>query len=679
MAGTRLAVHSIFVAQLICLVVASFLYASTTQRPSTSSSTADPFISDQSGWKILVEDVSPVPLHDNSVGGYIREYFDVVVGQVNALLLGGEEVHHYHRETRTSEFVQQMRQQISKLPLKFINKDDDADDKAVVALSQLKMNFHMPMINDVVIIKRIAAGLEGAIRSNSAQQPTYHGIILATSDDASNGNAAELESCEEWVLSDESSTQPNRNTRKLKNPDIYLLTGCKSTSVDVMSDNSGVIVIRTTQHTDKDTNYGLLEQFLRTEISPILLKIVHQATTAKKQTNKLERVSVQLIDEDPSSHNRKGDNYKVHFDLLSEALSSSLQSIVSPMIHDLSFIYGGNVELLDDAIFWNDAIDLTSAPSAYLPLPNDVIEIEGGGEVVEVEQEADDDMEGAERVENEENEAVPKKKFVTTEQMSTFIQSHSSQKEGLEWVMFLPSKDHSPLTLRDKMSGSNGRSIILSGSKPVGMSLVQIDYDLRNVESGEADNKYIKSLSHSLIYLAGYIRDLNGLPSQSVMETYADFSSTTTPVNYFGGSTQPLSFSFWELESIAQSHWYTVLQHVLHEIDAVMYLLHEHGSTLALPEHVAEKINTATHILRKSIAFVEEGLPAMYATSALYGALAAIESVQADADLFELPYFATDHYLAVFSPLVLPLMMPMLFGLIREVKRYKELQRKKQA
>ena len=99
---------------------------------------------------------------------------------------------------------------------------------------------------------------------------------------------------------------------------------------------------------------------------------------------------------------------------------------------------------------------------------------------MEVEQEADDDMEGAERVENEENEAVPKKKFVTTEQMSTFIQSHSSQKEGLEWVLFLPSKDHSPLTLRDKKSGSNGRSIILSGSKPVGMSLVQIDYDLRN-------------------------------------------------------------------------------------------------------------------------------------------------------------------------------------------------------
>jgi hypothetical protein len=659
MAGTRLAVHSIFVVQLICLLAASFFYAST--RPFDPSSSSEPFISDQSGWKILVEDVSPVPLHD-SIGECIREYFDLVAAQVNTLLGGEEELEVHPRERRTSVFVQQMRQQISKLPLKFINDED----KLLVALPQLKMNFHMPMIEDVKIINGIAAQFERAIRGNSPKEPSSHGIILATSDDAFKGKATQLKSCEEWIMPE--STQPHRenNTRKLKLPDIYLLTGCKKTGVDVPH-ISDAIVIRTT-HTDKDING--LEQHLQTEISPILLKIVYQATT-KKQTHRLERMSVQLIDEDPSSH-RKGD-YKVHFDLLSKALSSSLQSTVNPMINDLSFIYGGNVDLLDDAIFWKGAIDLSSAPSAYLPLPNDVVEIERG-EAVDEKQEAEDE---AERLENEENESVSRK-FVTTEQMSKFIQSHSSPNEGLEWFLFLPSKDHSPLTLRDEKDGGNGHSIILSGSKPAGMSLVQlVDDDLRDVDSDEMRHKYINSLSHSLLYLAGYIRELNGLQSQS-METYASFSSAAVPVKYLGGSTQRLSLSFWELESIAQSHWYPVLQQVLHEIDATMSLLHEHGSTLALPERVAKKINTATHMLRKSISFIEEGLPAMYATSALYGALTTIESVLADADLFELPYFAPDHYLAVFSPLVLPLMMPMIFGLIREVKRYKELKRKKQ-
>jgi len=204
-----------------------------------------------------------------------------------------------------------------------------------------------------------------------------------------------------------------------------------------------------------------------------------------------------------------------------------------------------------------------------------------------------------------------------------------------------------------------------------------VDDDLRDVDSDEMRHKYINSLSHSLLYLAGYIRELSGLQSQS-METYASFSSAAVPVKYLGGSTQRLSLSFWELESIAQSHWYPVLQQTLHEIDAAMTLLHEHGNTLALPKHVARKINKATNLLRKSITYVEEGLPTMYATSALYGALAMIEVVTADPDLFELHYFAPDHYLAVFSPLALPLMMPLIFGLVREVRRFKKLKRKKQ-
>jgi len=606
-----------------------------------------------------VEDVSPVPLHDGSIGGYIREYFDVVVAEVSALLGLGEEeqVHHHHAERRTSVFLQQMRQQLSKLPLKYINHNDD---KSVV-LPQLKMNFHMPMIEDVTVINRVASELEGAIiRGNSAKQPS-HGITLAPSDDASNQKAAEeVKSCEEWSLPEESTQLLHRNTRKLKLPDLYLLTDCTKTSVDVP--DSDAIVIRTT-HTDNDVNG--LEQYLQAEIAPILLKIVYQASTQKQmQMQRLERVFVQLIDEDPTSH-REGGDAKVHFDLLSRALSTSLQSTISPMIHDLSFIYGGNVELFDDAIFWKGAIDLSSAPSAYLPLPNNAIEIDRG-DAADGEQGAVKAEDEAESVENEEYKSVSTK-FVTTEQMSKFIQSHSSSNDGLEWVLFLPSRDHSPLTLRDNKSGDNGQSIVLSGSKPAGVSLVQMD-----------DVKYINSLSHSLNYLAGYIRELNGLQSKTVMEAYDELSSTTTPVNYIGRSAQRLSISFWELESIAQRHWYAVLQQVLHEIDAVMSLLHEHGSTLALPEHVAKKINTATNLLRKSISFVEEGLPVMHATSTLYGALTTIESAQADADLFELPYFAPDHYLAVFSPLVLPLVMPMIFGLIREVKRYKELKRKRQ-
>lgn len=599
-----------------------------------------------------MEDVSPVPLHDG-VWENIRDYF----GEMNLLLgMGGaEQVAHHQDERRTSVFVQQMREQISKLPLKYINNDE-------VVLPQLKMNFHMPMSADIKIISRVASELEGTIRGKSTTQPS-HGIILATINASKEKALLEGEpvSCEEWVLP-ETTTQTHRNSRRLRLPDIYFLTGCKKASVDVL--HSDAIVIRAT-HTDNDI-HGL-KQYLQAEIAPVLLKIAYPATTAQKEIHRIERIFVQLIDEDPSSHGEGESN--VHFDLLSKALSLSLQSTISPMMNDLSFVYGGHVELLDDTIFWKDAIDVSSAPYAYLSLPNDVIEVEVGREAVN-EQEVETE---AKSVETGVNKSASKK-FVTTEQMSKFIQRHSSPNEGVEWFLFSPSKDHSPLAMRDSKSGDAGHSIILSGSKPTagskptGVSLVQID----------DDDKYINSLSNALIYLAGYIRELNGLQSQFAMEACATYSSSITPVNCIVGSKQQQSMSFWELESIAQRHWYSVLQQVLHEIDAVMSLLHEHGSTLALPEHVAMKVNTATHLLRESIAFVEIGFPAVYATSVLYGALTTIESVQADADLFELSYFAPDHYLAVFSPLVLPLVMPMIFGLIKEVKRYKDLTKMKQ-
>ncbi len=678
MGGTRLAVHSIFVVQLICLVTISFLYAST--RPFNPSFSAEPFISDQSGWKLLEEPIDLVPLHDGSIGGYVREYLDALVAQVKILLeLGGEEDHvRHHYERRKSVFVQQMQQKISELPLTFINDSNNDDDKNHIVLPQLKMNLYMPFIDDAKIIDRISRAFQKGMQGSSStkQKMASPGINLATITDLSKGKDVEnMKSCDEWTMPE--PAQSNQNTRQIKSPDLYLLTGCSKSSVDVPL-NSDAIVIRTT-YTDKDVNG--LEQHLQSEISPIILKIVYGAKKSKQR--RLDRISVQLIDEDPSSH--ASASAKLHYEFLSKAFFSSLQSTFTPMLSDLSLLYGGNVDVINHnpegtrTLIWKDAIDLSSSSLAYRQLPQDAIEIM---EEERVDEAIEEDVNGTSEGEN----ASVLEKVITTEHMSKFIQNQSSQQnnnEDVEWVVFLPSKDHSPLFLRDKVTGDKGQSIILSSestdiSKPAGMSLVEVD-NVIDVESDEMYGNYKKSISRSLIYLAGYIRELSGLPPslEPCTNLSSSSSSSTTTLKCLGGNTQQLSF--WELESIAQSHWHPVLQHLLHEIDAVMSLLHGHGSTLALPEHVAQKINKATQLLRQSISFAKEGLPVMYATSTLYAALEQIESVQVSSDLFELSYFAPDHYLAVFSPLVLPLMMPMIFGLLRELKRYKQLKRKKQS
>ena len=679
MGGTRLAVHSIFVVQLICLVTISFLYAST--RPFNPSFSAEPFISDQSGWKLLEESIDLVPLHDGSIGGYVHEYLDKLVAQVKILLeLGVEEEHIRHHERQTSVFVQRMKQKISELPLTFINDSNNDDNKNHIVLPQLKMNLYMPLfIDDAKNIDKISRALEKGVQGSSSstkQGMASPGInLLTTITNLSKvKDVQNMKSCDEWELPE--PAQSNQNTRQIKSPDLYLLTGCSKFSVDVPL-NSDAIVIRTT-YTDKDVNG--LEHHLQSEISPILLKIVYGAKKSKQR--RLERISVQLIDEDPSSHTTA--SAKRHFELLSKAFFSSLQSTFTPMLSDLSLLYGGNVDGINQnpegtrTLIWKDAIDLSSSSLAYRQLPNDVIEMEDEG----VDEAIEEDVNGTSEGEN----ASVLEKVITTQHMSKCIQSQSSQQNNnkdVEWVVFIPSKDHSPLFLRDKVTGDKGQSIILSSEstdipKPAGMSLVEID-NVNDVESDEMYGNYKKSISRSLIYLAGYIRELSGLPPSLEQCTNLSSSSTTTTTTLkcLGGNTQQLSF--WELESIAQSHWHPVLQHLLYEIDAVMSLLHGHGSTLALPEHVVQKINKATQLLRQSISFAEEGLPVMYATSILYAALEQIESVQMASDLFELSYFAPDHYLAVFSPLVLPLMMPMIFGLLRELKRYKQLKRKKQS
>ena len=91
MAGTRLVIHSTFFVELIVLVASAFLYAS--YRGHDPSLSADPFLADKSGWKILGEDVSPAPSpeDDGGVGVIIAnagEYAAAMMSQLCSTVMG---------------------------------------------------------------------------------------------------------------------------------------------------------------------------------------------------------------------------------------------------------------------------------------------------------------------------------------------------------------------------------------------------------------------------------------------------------------------------------------------------------------------------------------------------------------------------------------------------------------
>ena len=62
----------------------------------------------------------------------------------------------------------------------------------------------------------------------------------------------------------------------------------------------------------------------------------------------------------------------------------------------------------------------------------------------------------------------------------------------------------------------------------------------------------------------------------------------------------------------------------------------------------------------------------MYATLTIYRSLYYLESAQSDPKLMEVPHFGFDHYSEVFLPLILPLPMPRMAGLVREIKHYRK-------
>ncbi|KAL7526317.1 hypothetical protein ACHAXR_004283 [Thalassiosira sp. AJA248-18] len=452
-------------------------------------------------------------------------------------------------------------------------------------------------------------------------------------------------------------------------------------SVEV-NHNSDTVVVRTVLTVEQNNE---LQRHLEKEVSSLLSDIFY-VPLSNNNGNKVGSVSIELIDEDPSSHVAEGVDgmdgltSKSHFDITGKAFSQSVQLTIGPLLEDLSFIYGAKIEVDDDVssisqgsvIKTKNEISLESHSSAYLPLPDDLVESES----------ADD--------------GTTSVKYVSYDGLANWIHAHSSQRTRnnghIAWILFIPSRDNTPLIIRDESSGGQGESIVLishtvdgwetQNANPNGMCIVNLptfsEYVGSNAnkspDMGQIHTHYKDTISQSLVYLAGYIRALHGLPS-SASQMHVDHFTSSSSVKYHGDDGRG-KLSYWELESIARSQYYSSLELVFSETDALMAVMHQHGSTLALPRGVAYKLNNATHLLRQSISLVERGFPTVYASSLLHGSLRYLESVQNDHQFMELPYFATDHYLAVFSPLVLPLLLPMVVGLIREVKRFRDLQKK---
>jgi hypothetical protein len=705
MAGTRLVVHTLFVIQLILLVGVSFYYAST--KPHDPSDSAEPFLPDQSGWRILVEDVSPSSSRrddengDAADGGIvgiiatIRECGSILLSQVQSLIGKSPSAetatppHHHHDSSRRrpSAFVQEMRRSVAAI----LNTDGGATSTTQNRIAHpLKVVLSIPQANKLSYeVEFLVKALEKGVLSHRHSRSVRLLEIILQSTSSGFNDVDIIEACDDYHpprTTYQSIQRPNH--RVVKYPEIILLIGCTSatipdpqrmSSVEVLG-NSDTIIVRSKRTFDQRKE--LLSE-LENEISNQILSNIFISSTLSEEYEKEEyrrgNVFVNLIDENPSSHiaGQSSISAKDRFDIIGNALSSSVISVIGPWLEDLSFINGGEIEQIKDGdavIHSMGKIGLEAHSTAFLPLPDDSI-------VSIAEEDGQESM-------------VASPNYVSSDGLASWMHGIHPGPVGrrnahsvVHWTLFVPSHGHAPLMVRDEENGEIGESIILSHSGQYydagrtttvyrdGVSIVNLPAmgELFELKTGNVDishqsvyQMYQDTISNSLVHLVGFLRARYGLP-------------VFTTSKLAGGEEEVglQTLTFWELETIARSHYPTSLEYALHQTDALFAVLHRHGRSLALPMDVANKLNNATHLLRQSISLIEQGYPAIYATSLIHGSIHYLESVQRDHRVYELPYFAIDHYLAVFSPLVLPLLLPMLAGLVREVKRYRELRKKK--
>ena len=607
--------HAAFVVQLVALVASALLYASTR---SYDESNAEPFFADKSGWSLLEEDLWPIDEY-GAAGPFRRaaktavELFDGAVS-----LLGLDEEAQYHeRPVRTSIFIHEMRQAASTL----LSPADLPSLQIELQLPQEEMRAHAGEV------EKIFAKLA------SSEQERY--------------NEREV-SCDEFQLPSLPSSR-DVGSRDSRRPRVVILAGCEASEI---LEGSETILVKT-DIAASDSDHIL--QFLSDEIAPVLAEIL---SLTAAPSYRLGSVEILLIDEEPTSHVTGRDEARTRVETLGKLLSSTSKRMLGQALDDLSFLYSGGVYIDENDAYRistdpnGPSVGLASLATAYLPLLDEMISTLNEDENLN---------------------------YISSINMARLIHDHTSQRvfdkhdaETIEWVLFIPSSDHSPMMIGNAEDGELGTSIVLShlttngvqsDINPNGVSLLNVDAEISSSKS-ESSSEYEDEMSRNLSHLVSFIRMKHGLPDRA--------GSRTLNSGVLVRNEIVDAISYWELEAIARAQYPTTLEQTLVEVDALASLLYRHSRTLSVPEEVAQNLNKATSLLRKSISFANDGYIS-HATSALHGSRRFIEKASTNSRLMELPYFAPDHYLAVFSPLVLPLTIPMLAGFVREVKRYREL------
>jgi len=232
----------------------------------------------------------------------------------------------------------------------------------------------------------------------------------------------------------------------------------------------------------------------------------------------------------------------------------------------------------------------------------------------------------------------------------------------LTYVIFIPSKDHSPTHIVDKGRGGQNRKtgnlLQINGGGGVivvnGMhSTVGIQDD--GTENDESNNPYVKRLENAMNEI---VMDFSAYEAKqgSVVRMKGSSSDTSTD-----------TISFFHQYYLLCSDLRMIVSMISERVDIIVTKQLATIVTSAL-DHL---INAADGLNSDSDSDNDGRM--IVVQNEINAALLDISSLKHESDhLTEPLYVQVDHIMAVFLTLIFPLLFPMLITLFREIKRYRE-------
>jgi len=284
----------------------------------------------------------------------------------------------------------------------------------------------------------------------------------------------------------------------------------------------------------------------------------------------------------------------------------------------------------------------------------------------------------------------------TTWTAANNVENADDTSATFNFVVLVPPMDRLPMRVKSAAPGkavSYGTAFGIP-ERFTAVSIVNLDQAAPVGDDVSGDNAdanhhhhhhYEVAVTTALSYFGTFLRQSLGLsPLQPHRKSPSTIDATTTQkggvILYHIAS--PYGMTQWEVDILLRTYWRGKAIEILDTLENVLSLL-DWKRDIAFTIESAQNVNSCIQHLLHALDSIDGGdndhhkRDIRRSTRSLNAALRIVTALSVDAEMVGLVHFPWDQLFALIGSLTLPLLMPFIVGMVREYKRYRKLIGKK--